>query len=161
MHEEVCYSLFCFVPPQATTAPKIFGFAEFLAAMALLVVLFTIIDTRFKFRLAVTPGAIYPVTFGLVVVIGLGTLFSELWLAEGWWVPRTALTRSMLQGIFALLFLVAFLEWMYYAFLRPPSFGRRNARRFAETLYAVIVKGDDSELPVIADELRRSAATLV
>lgn len=63
--------------------------------------------------------------------------------------------------MFGALFLAAFLTWMYYAFIQPPIFSRRNARRFANTLYHLVVKGNDAELSVIANELGRSATSLI
>jgi len=50
---------------------------------------------------------------------------------------------------------------MYYAFLRPPIFSKRNWYKYGQTLFRVVLKGDDAELPVIADELGRSAYALV
>lgn len=160
--QEVCYWLLCFVPLELPGNPKIFGFAEFIQALALLVVLYTIADTRYKFRLAITPGALYPTTFGLIAVITIQTLMTDVWLAQGWWVPKTVgLTRNIWQAIFGALFLGAFLTWTYYAFIRPPVFGRRNARRFAQTLYRVVLTGNDADLTVIGNELARSAAPLI
>ncbi len=81
---------------------------------------------------------------------------------EGWWVPKTVgITRATWQGIFGLLFLGTVLTWMYYAFIRPPVFGRRNALRFARELYRYILRGNDDELKVIANELARSAKPLI
>lgn len=161
MTTETCYWL-CFVPVGTNPATKIFGFSEFLAAVALLVVVYTITDVRYKFRIAVTPGSLYVSTFSLIGIIGLQALLTEVWIAEGWWVPRTiGLTRSIWQGIFGMLFLGTFLTWMYYAYIRPPIFGRRNARRFAYELYRYILRGKDDELRVIANELARSAKPLI
>lgn len=162
MTPEICYWLFCFVPVNTKPAAKIFGFSEFLAAVALLAVVYTIVDVRYKFRLAVTPGSLYVTTFCLIGIIGLQTLLTEVWFAEGWWVPKTiGLTRSTWQGIFGLLFLGTFLTWMYYAFIRPPVFGRFNGLRFARELYKYILRGNDDELKVIANELARSAKPLI
>jgi len=162
MTTEICYWLFCFVPVNTNPAAKIFGFSEFLAAVALLAVVYTIVDVRYKFRIAVTPGSLYVTTFCLIGIIGLQSLLTEVWFAEGWWVPKTmGLTRSTWQGIFGLLFLGTFLTWMYYAFIRPPVFGRLNALRFARELYKYILQGNDDELKVIANELARSAKPLI
>ena len=162
MAEEVCYWLFCFVKPGSSVDPKIFGFAEFIGAAALLVVFYMIADFRYKFRLAITPGALLPITFSLITFIGVATLLTELWLAEDWWLPKTVgLTRSIWQAMFGTLFLGAFLTWMYYAFIHPPVFCKQNAKRFTQKLYWVILKGNDAELAVIADELRRSAMSIV
>lgn len=165
MTTETCYWLFCFVPVGTNHGTKIFGFSEFLAAVALLAVVYTIADVRYKFRIAVTPGvlnSLYVTTFILIGIIGLQTLLTEIWIDEGWWVPKTVgLTRSTWQGIFGMLFLGTILTWMYYAFIRPPIFGRRNALRFARELYRYILRGNDDELKVIANELARSAKSLI
>jgi hypothetical protein len=92
---EICYWYICFVPVSISPATKIFGFSEFLAAIALLAVLYTITDVRYKFRIAITPGSLYVTTFGIIAAIGFQTLLTEIWIAEGWWVPKTiGLTRS-------------------------------------------------------------------
>ncbi|HLD08870.1 MAG TPA: hypothetical protein VJB68_02340, partial [Methylophilaceae bacterium] len=78
MTTEVCYWLFCFVPVGTSTTVKIFGFSEFLTALALLAVIYTITDVRYKFRIAVTPGFLYIATFYLIVIIGLQTLLTEV-----------------------------------------------------------------------------------
>lgn len=162
MSEDICLWVLCFVPPEAAAGPRIFAFAEFLTALALLIVLYTIADIRYRFRLAITPGSLFLTTYGLIVFIGIGSLVSELWLAEGWWVPRTVgLSRDVWQAMLGMLFLGTFLTWMYYAFLRPPIFSRRNWYKYAQTLFRTVLKGDDSELPAIADELGRSALSLV
>ncbi len=159
---ETCYWVFCFVPSDINLANKIFGFSEFLTVVALLTVVYTIADVSYKFRIAVTPGSLYTSTFGIVTIIGLETLLTEIWIAEGWWVPVTAgITYALWQGIFGLLFLCTFLTWMYYAFIRPPIFGKRNAYHFGWELCRYIRRGNDDELKIIASELTRSAKTLI
>lgn len=159
---EICYWHFCFTPISTSHPIKIFGFSEFLAAIALLAVVYTFTDVRYKFRIAVTPGFLYLTTFFLIAIIGFQTLLTEVWIAEGWWVPKTIwITYGTWQGIFGLLFLGTFMTWMYYAFIRPPVFDRRNARRFAQELYRFILRGNNDELKVIANELARSAESLI
>jgi hypothetical protein len=65
------------------------------------------------------------------------------------------------QAILGALLLFTFLAWAWFAFIRPPKYGKRNAKRYAETLYRIIVKGSPSELAIAADELARSAEALV
>lgn len=163
MGNEICYWTFCFVPiSQPSAATKIFGFSEFLAALALLAVVYTISDARTKFRIAVTPTPLYGLTFCITATIGVCTLLTDVWLAEGWWVPKVAgITASIWQGILGLLFLGTFSTWMYYAFIRPPVFGRRNRNRYIRTLYAYILRGNEEELKIIANELARSARPIV
>ncbi len=162
MVKEVCYWYLCFVPPNESNVPHIFGFAEFISALALLIITYTLVDVRYRFRIAIAPSPLYKLTFAIIGVIGVETLLTEVWLAQGWWLPRIAfLTQAIWQGYFGLLFLVTFMTWVWYAYIRPPVYGSRNYKRYAQELYGVIVKGADSELAVIADEIIRSAKPLV
>ncbi|WP_306287340.1 hypothetical protein, partial [Pseudomonas sp. MD195_PC81_125] len=53
------------------------------------------------------------------------------------------------------------LVWAWFAFIRPPIFGKRNTERYAQSLYRFILKGSPAELAVIADELVHSARPLI
>ncbi len=160
--EEVCYWFVCFAPPGKSEVPRIFGFAEYISALALLVITYTLVDVRYRFRLATAPSPLFRLTFFVIGLIGVESLLTEVWLAQNWWLPKTEhLTRAIWQGFFGLLFLATFMTWVWYAYIRPPIYGRKNYRRYAEELYQYIVKGSDSELAIIADELCRSAKPLV
>ena len=151
-------------PPAPGSYQKIFGFAEFIAAFALLVVLYTITDAHYKFRLAVAPG-ILPLdglTYALMIFIGFAALLTEVWWSDGWRLPRSCwITKNVWQFGLGALFFGATVTWMWYAFISPPSFGRRNARRFLSRLVHIMIRGNDQELAAIAYELARSAKGLV
>ena len=51
--------------------------------------------------------------------------------------------------------------WIYFAFMRPPIFSRRNFRTYLRTIYQLILKGSDEELRAIADELCNSARSVI
>jgi hypothetical protein len=154
------YFEICFVTPEANGS-TIFRFAEFISALALLVIVYTLTDIRYKFRLSVAPTPLFLGTYILIGVIGFGTLITEIWLREQWLVPLSLINQPIWEGMFAALFLLLAMMWIYYAFIRPPIFSKQNYTNFARELYRIIVRGSDSELPVIADELTRSANSLV
>lgn len=161
MSAESCWGLICFVPIEAMKM-KIFGFAEFLAALALLAVLYTVTDIRYKFRVATAPGLLIPATYGLIIFIGIGTLLTEVWVAQRWLVPRTAvLDLTLWQASLGLLFLGTFLTWTYYAYLRPPVFGYRNAERFTSEVVHLGMRANEDEVKVIVNEVGYSAKQLV
>lgn len=157
----ICHWFTCFVPPPAAPSNEIFGFGEFVSAIALLVVVFHIVDFRYRFRLQILPRYFLRIVLGLIVFIGLGELTMELWLQEGWWTLRSPISPSMWEAIFAGLFLGTFVLLTYRLFVDPPVFGNRNAHRYAQALYRVILKGDDTELAIAAGELGRSTRELV
>ncbi len=58
-------------------------------------------------------------------------------------------------------FLVLPMTWLYFGYVRPPVFSKDNYKTFSQELYTIILKGSETELPVIASELARSASSLV
>jgi hypothetical protein len=151
----------CFVP-LGGSGQKFFGFSEFLAGLALMVLAWTIADVRYRFRVRISPIPLLGITFSVVTVVGVLTLLTDLWRAEQWLVPKgNLLTPASWQALLGGLFLLTFLTWTWFAFIRPPTYGRHNSERYAQTLYRFILKGSPAELAVIADELAHSAAALV
>lgn len=147
--------------PIDDTSFAIFGFSEFLAALALLVLVYNSTDALYRFRIAVAPIPLFQLTFGSIIFIGGGTLLTDLWFAEHWYAPAWGVSRAELQGFFGFLFLPTVLLWTWYAFIRPPKFGPWNYKQFGQALFHSVVRGSDTELPAIAAELTRSAKSLI
>lgn len=161
MTAEHCYGFVCFISLNAND-PKFFGFSEFLAGLALMVLAWTIADVRYRFRVSVAPLPLQGITFSVVAAVGVLTLLTDLWRAEQWFVPRgNLLTPATWQALLGALFLLTFLTWAWFAFIRPPVYGKRNFERFVQTLYRIILKGSPAELAVIAGELAHSAKSIV
>ena len=156
-----CFGAICFVP-LASEGPRIFGFAELISALALTVLAWTIANARYRFRVAVSPIPLRSTTFYVVGTLGILTLLTDVWRAQEWLVPAgNLLTPAIWQAILGAAFLIVFLAWAWFAFIRPPIFGKRNAERYHDTLYRAIFKGSPTELAVIAEEFGRSAESLV
>lgn len=161
MAVEQCFVGVCFIPLDGS-GQKFFGFSEFLAGLALMVLAWTIADVRYRFRVRTAPIPLLGITFSVVAAVGVLTLLTDLWRAEQWLVPKgNLLTPASWQAILGGLFLLTFLTWTWFAFIRPATYGRHNAEHFARTLYRFILKGSPAELAVIADELAYSARALV
>lgn len=149
----------CFVP--VTTTASLFGFKDFIAALALLIIIYTISDIRYRFRVSVSPTSLFMISYALIFLIGFGTLATDIWISEKWLVPNSLITAAIWQGTLAALFLGLVVTWMHYAFIKPPIFGRNNYQKYAQELYRIVLKGSDAELPIIAHELAASAKSLV
>lgn len=161
MTAEHCYASVCFVA-LSKTGPKFFGFAEFLAGLALMVLAWTNGDFRYKFRINTSALSLQRITFGMVASVGVLTMLTDLWRAEGWFVPQGhLLTPGMWQALLAVLFLSTFLMWAWIAFISPPTFKKANAPRFARAIYRSVLRGSQTELAIVADELTYSAEALV
>ena len=131
----------------STFQPSLFAFPQFMSALALLAVVYTVTDIRYRFRVSVTPIPLFGLTLPLLIAIGLATLLTDVWLREGWLVPNIPfLTAARWEAISALLFLALAMLWIYYGYIRPPRFGRLNSFRYARTLYRIILKGAEAEI---------------
>lgn len=156
-----CVLGLCFVPVDGN-GQKLFGFSEYLAGLALMVLAWTIADVRYRFRVRTAPLPLLGTTFSVVAAVGLLTLLTDLWRANQWPVPEgDILTPASWQALLAGCFLLTFLTWAWFAFIRPPVYGRHNSERFAQALYRVVLRSSPEELAVIADEIAPSAAQLV
>ncbi|WP_063587063.1 hypothetical protein [Hafnia alvei] len=156
-----CTELLCFVNLNQN-GPKIFGFSEFLAGLALMILAWTIADTRYRFRIKTAPLALEKITFYTVTLVGVLSLLTDLWRAQGWPVLKGSLIsqagwQALLAGVFFLIFLV----WVFFAFIRPSVFSRWTAKKYGNVLYGYIVRGYKNDLIVIADEITRSIPNLV
>ena len=161
MTGEHCFWFGCLVPLDVS-GPGLFAFINFLPALTLMVLAWNIVDIRYRFRTWTAPLPLQRITFGAVVVIGVLTLLTDLWRAEHRLVPRGDLiTPSEWQATLAGLYVLTFLLWAWFAFICPPKFGWANAKRYANNLYRIILKGDPNELAVVADELRHSIPSMV
>lgn len=153
-----------YIPEFVNAAPSknsIFGFAEFISALALLVIVYTVTDIRYKFRVSVAPIPLFRITYYAIAIIGITALFSDVWFAQQYPLPSFLNDQILIQGLLAFVFLIIVVMWVHYAFINPSIFGKHNYRKYTQRLYYLILKGSEHELSVMADELARSAKTLV
>lgn len=162
MLEPWCLGPLCFVPAPETPLARVFGFPELLSALALFVVVYTVSDTRYKLRVNLAPQWLFRATFWIVSVIAICALLTDVWVAQRWWLIRTAhLETPFWQGILGGLFLLVFLTWMYFAFIKPAKFTERNSDHFANVVVGYVSSGNEAQLIAVASELYASADSLV
>jgi len=141
--------------------PKFFGFTEFLSGLALMVLAWTIGDIRYRFRIRTAPVPLYNITFYSMALLGLLTLMTDLWRAQEWPVLTGPVSPAVWQATLGLIFLLVFLLWALFAFIRPPFYGKRNAKRYTQILYQTILNASPEELAVVADELKYSVPNII
>ena len=151
----------CLTKPPESIGSSLFGFPEFLAALALLILVFIQSDPTYKFRISVAPFHLNRITFASIIVIGVGTLLTDLWFVERWPALPWGISRGLIQAGFGLYFLLVLSLWALFAFICPPKYGRLNCKKYGQALYRIIQKGDESELRSAAPELARSSKNLV
>lgn len=152
----------CLVTP--SNSPSIFGFSDFITALALLLVVYTITDVRFRFRIGIAQHSLHNLTFYLIAILGFAVLATDVWVSQQWFVPSAMqmfMSQTVWRAFLGASFLLLPMAWLYYGYIRPPVFGKNNYEKFSQVLYGIILRGSDSELAVIANELARSAPALV
>jgi hypothetical protein len=161
---QVCVSRLlglCLVAPPNPPQQAVFGFAQFLTIFALLMAAYTLSDVRYRFRIAVTPIPPIKITFILTIFIGVAALITNVWFVQAWPVPNFLASQAIIEGVLGACFFGLAILWIWTAFIRPPRFSVRNSRKFGQELYFRLLEGVDSELPTIASEIGRSAASIV
>lgn len=140
---------------------SIFGFAEFISALALLVIVYTIADIRYHFRIAIASVPLFELTYILIAVIGFGTLLANVWFSEAWQLPINYQLYIFLQVVFGATFLLLALVWINFAFISPPKFNKYNYQKFHDELYRIILRGSVDDLKIISNEIGRSAKSII
>ncbi len=151
----------CLEKANNPSSVTIFGFSEFVTALALLILIYQFTDVRYRFRISVAALPVYSLTFFIIGFVGIGTLMTDLWFSKQWVLPKFLNDHAVLQSIWGAVFLIYVIIVLYYAFVRPPVFCRWNYKRYVQELYRYILKGSAHEIPIIAHEIACSAPNLV
>lgn len=151
----------CLTPADQTQTGSLFGFAEYLTALALLTIVYSLSDRLYRFRLSTAPISLFRWTFGAIISLGLITLATELWFAEGWLAPALGLSKAVIEGAVGFLVLSLAGLWIWWAFISPAKFGARSCERFIREVYQSLMRGTDSDLAVVSSEIGRSAEQIV
>jgi hypothetical protein len=150
----------CFVSPEPAQSP-IFSFAQFIAGFSFLALVYSISDLRYRFRIGTARIPLGTLAYFIYGTLAVAELFTAAWFALRKPVPWFLSKESLLQVGFAAVFVALAMQWVWYAFFRPSNCSRWNAKRLARWVYFAILRGLDSELPVIANELARCAPSIV
>lgn len=145
-----------------SNGPKFFGFSEFIAGLALMVLVWTTVDVRYRFRIATAPLPLRGLALFVTGSVGILTLLTDFWRARQGWVPAGHLfTPESWQFCLGTAFFLILSVWLWFAFVYPATFNRWNAKRFVEALETCIARGSQTELVIVADELVRSADKII
>lgn len=141
--------------------PSIFGFPDFLTALALLALAFSASGPLYHFKIEIAPLRLRLLAFVASIIIGAGSLATDLWFAREWYSLPWGWSRAAIQAGLGAIFLGVILLWLWFAFLAPTSFSRYNYKRFSGAIYRRMVQGSEAELAVLAEQLPYAAKTLI
>lgn len=134
-----------------------FGFSEFLTGLALLMIVWSTTDYKYRFRLYVSKLS-KNFLFTITIVIGLVTLVCDFIALIG---IITHLTQFIIQLMCALLLFLFVMSWVWIVFLSPPVFNESNCEKFASEFIFVCESGSDEELNILAQETIFSLPNIV
>lgn len=152
---------FRLIPAQAPTSGNIFSFSEYLAALALLLVVMVASDFRSRYRLSLARIDLRKVGFWVGLGVGAGILAIDVWFQNGLPIPQLMANPNNLKATLGFVFLTIVFSAISVAVIRPPVFSKANTARFLEANYHFIHEGNPDRLQVVAEELRRSLAAVV
>lgn len=160
---EKCLMNICIeLAPIDASAPKFFGFSEFLTSLALMVLAWTTSDVRYRFRIDCAPIPLKGITFWVVVIFGTLTLLTDLWRAEQWFVLTSIpLTIGSWQALMGGALLLTYFLWVWFSFLAPATYGKKNPDKFYQNLYVRVINGSQNELTTMAQEITYSIESII
>ena len=132
---------------------NLFSFSEFLATFSLLLIVITIADFRYKFRLIVAPVNIRKIAFIGSLFIGLLILAVDFWFHNEMPIPRSWNHFNLIKLAISLLFVSGVFAVVYVAFNKPAKFRRSNAGRYASYVFELIAEANKQHLAIVASEM--------
>lgn len=152
---------FCWVPAGTSDSISLFGVSDYLAALALLIVIYTITDFRNKFRLSLSPLPIYSMAFWVFVAVGLVKTLSGLWFYYSWPIIPALDSKSVIDAVLIVPCVLVIFYWVFVSFVYPPTFSKWNCRKFFWVYRRVVHNGTEGELRIALQELARSVRSIV
>jgi len=140
----------------SATAPEngnLFSFSEFLATFSLLLIVITVADFRYKFRLAVAPFNIKKIAFGGSFLIGVLILLVDFWFQNEMPIPKFLNYFNQIKLVISLLFVSGVFAVVYFALRRPQKFRRSNAVRYTSYVFELIAEANKEHMAVLAKEM--------
>lgn len=155
------WTQFDLTPARVPDSNNIFGFAEYLASLALFLVVMTTSDFRFSYRLSLTKYDWKSAGFWLALGVGIALLTTDVWYQNGLPVPHFMTNPNNVKALIGLIFLAFVFVVISIALIRPPVFSKNNAEQFFRSNYHLIHQGDVERLQVVAEELIRSIGPII
>ena len=165
--DELVESLFHLVPAAGFSKESIFNFSNFISSIALASIIVSLADLRYKHRLRITilplvRMSLTKVTYLIFVFIGILLLWSDIEFARANVPPLPWVLHEQIfiQGFCGTLFFLTLILWAHYL-RNPVAFNKLNYLEYYQSINEVIIKGDGHELSIMAEELKRSSASII
>lgn len=147
--------------PAVYQAVRVFGVAEYLSACAILLLVLSVSDFRYRFRLQIAPYGGQRAAFVAASFVGVLLIAAEFWFMQALPVPAWLNNLPAIQTTLGLVFVLVVLYCCWVVFVSPPTFGPANAERYVSAFYSFIGSGSREQMAVLASELGRSVKRIM
>jgi hypothetical protein len=147
---------FRLIDSQPSKSGDVFTFANFIAALALLLVVMIAADFRYRYRLSLTRRNLRRIGYWVGLGVGVSLLSTDLWYQNNLPIPQFLANPNNLKAALGFVFLAFVFRAIYVAVVHPPVFTRANAKQFFDSNYYFVHEGNADRLQVVAEETRRS-----
>lgn len=141
------------VPVYAKETGFSFGFPEFITVLAVLLVVLSASDFQTKYRFNLMHFDVRKWTLWVSAIAGGTLLFFDIAETFSWRVPIVIANANVWRAVVAGLSLVFVVYLIYCAVIRVPKYTHALAERFLAVHHRIVMRGDDEELRVLADNL--------
>lgn len=148
-------------PSKWPTSGNVFGLAEYIAALALLLVIMVASDFKFRYRLAVTKRDLRKLSFWSALAIGLALLAIDFWYQNSLPVPAILSNANNLKAVIGLIFLVLVFRIIFVGVIRRSKFGKSNAKNFFAETYHFVHEGNSDKIQIMAEELSNTIGSVI
>ncbi|QND13452.1 hypothetical protein HB775_05850 [Rhizobium leguminosarum bv. trifolii] len=111
----------CMQHAQPAAGQPLFGIGDFLTAIAVFAVAYTMADERYKFRLAVSAIPIHTIFFAATILTGIGLIALPFWFELGLPIPSLLNDQKIFEAFFAAVVIGLIALWTFVAFISPPE----------------------------------------
>ena len=159
-HPMAVLGKFELVPTKPPELGSAFEFQDYLAALALLLVVLASSDFRYKYRSQIARFNFVKIGLGLAASVGAVILTTDIWYQNKLLVPRILLNPNNTKSLLSVVLLVIIFWVLSIAIVRPPCFSKRSAPNFFKANRRLFQEGVPERLQFIsrssAGPLRRS-----
>jgi len=141
------------IEPASLDSTNVFGLAQFLSTLALLVVVFNVSDFRYRYRLSITRYNVRKIAIIISVAIASLLVLTEFWFQNTLPLPHFLNNYANIKLLLASAFLFLVLYIVYICFLKSAMLRRSNAVQFFKTTARYIHQGNKERLQAIAEDL--------
>ncbi|MBD6947018.1 hypothetical protein [Vibrio parahaemolyticus] len=138
----------CWVSANSEIEP-FFGFSDFMSALALIFVMYTVTDYRYKIKVNIYKVNLQLIAYLSMILVGLGLLIGEVWINSSLPVPTWFPSYNFWQATLSLYFVSIVFWWVKVAFIGKSSYTIRNHLKVLKE-YKSILTGRDVNLKSIA-----------